>query len=472
MSIQALELEWAWVEGTWQRNVWVTIDREGRFDAILGAEATRPPRIEPTRVRGMALPGMVNVHSHAFQRGMAGAAEYRTADHDSFWTWRRLMYHFVDQLTPDDMFVLARQTYLELLRGGYTSVGEFHYVHNDRDGRPYRAATEMSDAILAAAADAGIRLCLLPALYQQAGFGGRPLETQGQQRFALSVDEWLAQIESLSAATDARTDVSVAAALHSLRAVDIAAARRALEGLEQIDYRGPLHMHVSEQQREVDECLAHCGRRPVELALDELNCDGRWTFIHATHANAEELRRLALARVLVGLCPSTEANLGDGIFPTADWQRLGGQLAIGSDSHIGLQGVAELRLLEYVQRLRLQQRIVLQGMEPREAEPSCGTWLYQCGLQGGARSLQLPLGEFAPGSFADFVVLEREHPTLCGLPSERWLDAFVFADTGDLVQQVWVGGKRRIADRGHAQDSEARAAFQAVRERILANWTG
>ncbi len=467
MGVQAIEFEWAWVEGEWQPNVLVIVDREGKIETVFGAESTRPTRIESQRVDGLAIPGLLNVHSHAFQRGLAGATEFRTAERDSFWTWRSLMYHFVDQLSPDDMYVLARQAFLDMLRGGYTAVGEFHYVHNDRDGRPYRQGTTLGDAVLAAAADVGIRICLLPVLYQLAGFGGKPLESRGQRRFALSIDDWLSQIESLSAANQHRPEVSIGAALHSLRAVDLAAAREALDGLAALDFRGPIHMHISEQQREVDECLAWCGRRPIQLALDQLPVDSQWTLIHATHAESSELAGLAATGATIGVCPTTEANLGDGVFRAADWLAAPGKLGIGSDSQIGLNGAGELRMLEYCQRLQMQQRVVL-----RRSEWSCGESLFEIAAGGGAQSLQLPAGAIAPEQFADFVVLDSRHSTLGGLPPRHWLDAWIFADAGDLVQEVWVGGKRRVVDRTHVHDAESRNAFRETRRRILSTWSG
>ena len=256
------EFEWAWIDGGFQPDVLITIDGAGMIETVAGRDVTRPRGQVIEKISGIAVPGFANVHSHAFQRGMAGLSEYRTAERDSFWTWRQLMYRFVERLNPDDCYVIARQLFIDMLKAGFTSVGEFHYLHNDHDGKPYLNFAEMSSAILAAAAETGIRICLIPALYQQAGFDQRPVESLGQRRFYLSIDDWLRLIETLDTQTEGNSTASVGAALHSLRAVDVAAAREALKGLAQNAFGGPIHMHVAEQQQEVDDCLHHTGKRP------------------------------------------------------------------------------------------------------------------------------------------------------------------------------------------------------------------
>jgi formimidoylglutamate deiminase len=393
---------------------------------------------------------------------MAGLAEYRTAQRDSFWTWRQLMYRFVDQLTPDDCFVIARQLYVEMLKAGYTAVGEFHYVHHQRGGEPYLDLAEMSSALLAAAAEAGIRIGLIPALYQQAGFGRRPIEPGGQQRFLLSIDNWLQLIETLTTQADQQAKVSVGAAFHSLRAVDLPAVRQALLGLRQIGFEGPIHMHVAEQLQEVDDCLRHTGRRPIELAVDELDLGPRWTLIHATHATPEELQQLASRSVVVAVCPTTEANLGDGIFPAATYAELGGRLAIGSDSHVTIDPRSELRLLEYAQRLASMRRVVL-----GEKSRSCGTWLCESAWRGGAQSLGLRGGSIAAGQLADLVILDSQHPGFAGVPNHQWLDTWVFAEAGPVVRGCIVGGKRVVDNFVHAHEHESRVFYNETIQKIL-----
>lgn len=446
----------AWLDDRFASSVRIAVDADGAISEVVpGAAAEHCEHIQ-----GIAIPGMINVHSHAFQRGMAGLTEHRLADRDNFWTWRRWMYHFLRWLTPEDCYVIARQLYLEMLRAGYTAVGEFHYLHNDPDGRPYAAKFAIAEALMRAAADTGIRLCLLPTLYQRGGFR-QPLE-DGQKRFALTVDDCL----DLAAAVEGRQGSSprlhTGLAIHSLRAVDLPTARRAAAMFRDRFGRRPIHMHAAEQQREVDECVEAHGRRPVELALDELGADESWCLIHATHLSPHECERLARSGAVAGLCPTTEANLGDGVFPSEPYVLAGGQFAIGTDSQVSVDPRGELRWIEYVQRLLLRRRVVL-GLD----SSSCGSFLCAAAWRGGRRALGLPIGQFHVGDQADLVVIDDQHPSLSGLAPDRWLDSFVFCDLGNPIRHVMVAGEWVVRDGSQALMEISRREFADTVRQIL-----
>jgi formimidoylglutamate deiminase len=446
----------ALLRGKFATNVELHVDDGGKI-AQVQPEA---PRSDAESMAGIAIPGMINVHSHAFQRGMAGLTEYRTAEHDSFWTWRELMYHFLRWLTPDDCYVLARQLYLEMLLAGYTSVGEFHYLHNDPEGRPYESRSAMADALIAAARDVGIRMCLLPTLYQRGGFS-KPLEA-GQKRFGMSLDDCLTLTTELQRrhANDARLRFGFA--IHSLRAVDMPVAQRAVEAIGKAMPGRPLHIHAAEQQREVDDCLAAHGRRPVAWVLEDLGADERWCLIHATHLDWEECHQLAESGAVAGLCPTTEANLGDGVFPSEMYTQAGGRWAIGTDSHIGLDPRGDLRMIEYSQRLTQQRRVVLRG----EGQ-SCGEFLCTAAWRGGRQALGLNAGQIELGQQADLLVIDDQDPNFAGLPPERWLDSLVFCEIGNPIRHVMVDGQWVVRDGRHALQEVSRHAFGNTVRRIL-----
>jgi formimidoylglutamate deiminase len=446
----------AWLGNGFASNVRFTVAPRGEIVRV----ETDVADAANERCSGIALPGMINVHSHAFQRGMAGLAEHRTAERDSFWTWRELMYHFLRHLTPDHCWRIARQAYIEMLRAGYTSVGEFHYLHNDVQGRPYDDRAAMIDPLIAAASAAGIRLCLLPTLYQRGGFD-RPLDA-GQQRFAVGMDECLDLAADIRKRGDSNDLLHGGFAIHSLRAVEMSVAQRAAESVRQTLGSRPIHIHLAEQQREVDDCLRVHGKRPVAWALDALAIDDSWCLIHATHLDSQECAAIADRQAVVGLCPTTEANLGDGLFPSEPFTRAGGQFGIGTDSHVSLCPRSELRLLEYGQRLSAQRRVILNG----DGE-SCGTFLCQAAWRGGSRALGLPLGRLAEGHRADWIVLDERHASIAGLPSDRWLDCFVFCDLGNPIRDVMVGGRWVIRDGRHALEDESSRAFGAAVREIL-----
>ena len=340
----------------------------------------------------MAVPGLPNLHSHAFQRAMAGLTERRGSERDSFWTWREQMYRFVERLTPDDLEAIAAFAYMEMLEAGFTSVAEFHYLHHQPDGRPYDNIREMSERIVAAADTAGIGLTLLPVLYRQGDFLGKE-PTQGQHRF-LNTRESYARLMETRVPGGA-----IGIAPHSLRAVTLDDLKWSPEA-----WRGkPSHIHISEQTREVDECLAAHSKRPIDLLCDTVEVDQHWCLVHATHADAGEIGRIARTNAVAGLCPITEANLGDGLFDVPAFLAAGGRLGVGSDSNVRISAADELRTLEYGQRLFHRQRNVL-----GDSKQSTGRRLFELALAGGAQAVGRPVGAIALGKRADFVVLQAD----------------------------------------------------------------
>lgn len=386
------------------------------------------------------VPGMPNLHSHAFQRGMAGLAETRGPGDDSFWSWRETMYRFALAMTPDHVEAVAAQLYAEMLEAGFTRVGEFHYLHHDTDGRPYADIAEMAARIAAAAGETGIGLTLLPVLYAHSGFGGQN-PNAGQRRFINDISSFGRLLESSRKAVEALPEAVVGIAPHSLRAVtpgELAAATA-------LAPEGPIHIHAAEQVREVEDCIEWSGARPIEWLLRHADVDGRWCLIHATHMTKDETKDMAKAGAIAGLCPITEANLGDGIFPGRRFTAKGGRFGIGSDSNV-LIGVAdELRQLEYSQRLARQARNVL-------AEPgqSNGRALFDAAVAGGGAALGIGAGGIVAGAAASYVSLDPSHPTLAGKRGDAILDAWIFAN-GAKVDAVWVHGAKQVEGGRHVR---------------------
>ncbi|ODS63291.1 MAG: formimidoylglutamate deiminase [Arenimonas sp. SCN 70-307] len=399
------------------------------------------------------LPGLANLHSHAFQRAMAGLAERQGDPNDSFWTWRELMYRFAGRFDPDTLHAVACQLYAEMLEAGYTTVCEFHYLHHQPDGRPYADPAAMSKALIAAARDTGIRLTLLPVLYMSGGFDGRAL-SERQRRFGHAPDDYLALLQSLRALRDDTLDVGVA--LHSLRAVPPDAMQALLVAIAGEPM--PIHIHVAEQLPEVEECVALRGSRPVRWLLDNAGVDARWTLVHATHLDEGEVRGIAASGATVAICPTTEANLGDGFFPLADYLAAGGHWGVGSDSHVSVSVVEELRWLEYGQRLRTHRRNV--AVSP--ARPSTGALLFQQAHAGGLRAC----GQ--PASAGDRIVLDGDAPALAGATADDLLDRFVFAGNRPLVREVHVAGVARVREGRHAGSDAIAARFGLAMRRLLA----
>ena len=439
----------------WARDVRLTID-DATGDLTAVESGADPAGAE--RLGGPVLPGMPNLHSHAFQRAMAGLAEAAELDPGSFWSWRRIMYRFAEALGPDDLATIATQLQIEMLKAGYTAVAEFHYLHNAPDGRPYADPAELSRALLAAAGRSGIGMTLLPVLYQDSGFGGLP-PGEGQRRFVLPTDRFLALAADLARATAGDGQFRIGVAPHSLRAVSPEALTDLLAG---IDPAAPVHIHIAEQAGEVEECVAWSGRRPVEWLLAHHRIDRRWCLVHATHLSGRETDDLAASGAVVGLCPTTEANLGDGLFPLEAFQAAGGVWGIGSDSHVSISPIEELRWLEYGRRLVTLRRNVaaLPGQ-------STGAALWSRALDGGAAACGRRIGALKVGSRADLLVLDGDHPLSYGRSGDRLVDALVFAGNANLIRHVMVGGRWRVRDGRHDGEFEAATAYRRVLDRLL-----
>jgi formimidoylglutamate deiminase len=417
----------AWVNGAWAFDVRLDVAGDGTWRAITPQGSAQGATV----LAGAVLPGIVNAHSHAFQRAIAGLTEQGSGP-DDFWSWRDRMYRAALRITPVQLEAVATQLYGELLAGGYTRVCEFHYLHNDTDGRAYADPVEMSLALVRAAQATGIGLTLLPTLYMRSGFGATGLR-EDQRRFAGTPDSVLRIAQAVNALR--LPDVNAGIALHSLRAVDPGALAEAAQAAQVAGW--PVHIHIAEQLKEVDDCLAHHGQRPIEWLLNHAPVDDRWNLVHATHTTPEELQGLYASGASVVICPSTEANLGDGVFDYVGWAGQGGRWSVGSDSHVTRRLGEELRLLEYSQRLTRRQRNVA---AQAAGMPSTAGALLQGALGGGLCATGLPLGGLAPGQRADFLVLEAEAPALAGIPPAQMLDAWVFSSPDAAVASVHVAG--------------------------------
>ena len=428
----------------WADDVRLEIDAKGDLTAVTAHAKSQGAQ----KLRGPALPGMANLHSHAFQRAMAGLTDVRSAPHDDFWSWRELMYRFMERLTPAQAQAIAAQLFIEMLKHGYTAVAEFHYVHHPE---------EMLSRHLDAARETGIAITLLPSLYRWSGFGSKPLEPQ-QRRFASDVKSVLTTLEKLK--VHLGPDVKSGVAPHSLRAVD----PQSLKGLiAAVDEAAPIHIHAAEQTREVEECMLALGKRPVEWLLENCAVDGRWCLVHATHMAHNELVGLAASGAVAGLCPSTEANLGDGIFPLLNYRGASGRYGIGGDSHVSRDPAEELRLLEYVQRLVGRRR----NLNISSTSPAVGTTLWLEAAAGGAQALGRAMGALQVGKRADLVVLDGEAPDIAAHAGDAIANALVFSGSENLVRDVMVGGRWVVRERRHAlEEKTAERYARAVRELI------
>jgi formimidoylglutamate deiminase len=413
------------------------------------------------RLQGVAVPGMPDLHSHAFQRAMAGLAERAGPEGDSFWSWRDVMYRFLARLSPDDIEAVAAQLYVELLKHGYTAVAEFHYLHNDPAGGAYENRGELADRILAAAGATGIGLTLLPVLYQTSQFGGKA-PTEGQRRFTLPTDEFLALVEKLLHRHRRDRQVRIGIAPHSLRAVPPEPLRDAVKALGALDANAPIHIHAAEQTKEVQDCIAWSSKRPVEWLLANAGLDRRWCLVHCTHMTAEETRGLAESGAVVGLCPTTEGNLGDGVFPLPAFLESGGRFGIGTDSNVATSPVEELRWLEYVQRLVARAR----NLTEKTVGAATGANLYRRALAGGAQALGRPIGALARANRADIVVLDPAHPALLGRSGDTLLDSWIFSGNANPVRDVMVGGHWVVRDGIHPHEEQALADYRRAVARL------
>lgn len=401
----------------------------------------------------LVAPAVPNLHSHAFQRAMAGLAEKRGPGADSFWSWRTQMYRFALSMTPDDVEAVAAQLYVEMLEAGFSRVGEFHYLHHDIDGRPYANIAEMAERIAAASAEAGIGLTLLPVFYAHAGFGPKP-PIEGQRRFVNDTSRFAELVAASRRAVRGLERAVVGIAPHSLRAATIEEIREILPLAEE----QPVHIHVAEQLLEVEDCIVATGARPVELLLANTPVDQRWCLIHATHLTADEVAGIAASGAVAGLCPITEANLGDGIFCGEAFVAQGGRLGVGSDSNVQISLAGELRQLEYSQRLAQRSRNVIAS----SGQSTAFELLNRAG-QGGAQALGVGSG-IAAGNPADLVSFAPAGAPY--LPLADQLDAFVFA-SGITVDDVWVGGKKQVIGGKHVKSDAIRRRFESTMRRLL-----
>lgn len=476
-----------WRGDQWASDACIEMQPDGYIGAPPLHDQTDPAAAE--MLGRWVLPGMPNLHSHAFQRAMAGLAERRgsagaivsdrgrsgacrsnrepqaagvparqSESADSFWSWRETMYAFAAAIGPDELQAIAAQLYVEMLKAGYTQVCEFHYLHHQRDGSPYAPPERMSQALIEAAREAGIALTLLPVLYMRGGFDGRPLATR-QRRFGHEVGDYLRLIDALRQHESA--DVRVGIALHSLRAVPEVALHEVLQ--TKAAQRGPIHIHIAEQLGEVHDCIALRGARPVEWLLDNVDVDARWCLVHATHLTTLERTRLARSGAVAGLCPTTEANLGDGLFPLAGYLDEHGVLGIGSDSNVSISPVEELRWLEYGQRLATRHR----NIAARATDASVAATLWGAALRGGARASGLPIGQLTQGARADLIVLDDASPMLAARDTRSMLDSFVFAGNTPLVRDVMCAGQWVVRAFRHRDEDHIASRYRSVVERLV-----
>ena len=451
---QTLHLAQALLPDGFAENVKLTI-ADGVITAV---EAGVPLTADAETVAGLTLPGMPNLHSHAFQRGMAGLSEKRGESSDSFWTWREVMYRFLDRLDPDAVQAIAAQAFAEMLEGGFTALAEFHYLHHDKDGRPYADIAEMAGAIAAAAEETGLGLTLLPVLYRFGNFGGAP-SVHGQRRFVNERDGYQRLIEASEAKLRNLPDSRLGLAPHSLRAV----ALEDLDWLAGLRPQGPLHIHVAEQMREVEDSIRITGRRPVELLIQNTTLDNRWCLIHATHLTPEERDGIARSGAVAGLCPITESSLGDGIFDGVNYRGARGAFGVGSDSNIQIDAGAELRQLEYSQRLRDRGRALM-----ADAGGATGVTLWQEACAGGAQACGRAIGRIAVGCRADLATLDLDHPALVGKTGELALDSAIFAANALPLREVRVAGRTVVSEGRHVARERIRARFAQVMRGLLA----
>jgi formimidoylglutamate deiminase len=444
----------ALVGDAWQRGVRCSI-----VDGVVARIDTNVVSVDGDERHGIGLPGVPNVHSHTFQRGMAGLSERRGPGDDSFWTWRETMYRFLERLTPDDVEAIAAQAFVEMLEAGFTRVGEFHYLHHDPQGHPYASVAETATRVGAAAVETGIGLTLLPCFYDHGDFGGAPA-VPGQRRFLNDVDRFGRLLEASRALVPEVPGLVVGVAPHSLRAV----APAELEAIVAMAGESPVHIHVAEQIREVDASRAWSGRAPVEWLLEHAPVDGRWCLIHATHATPDELSAVAARGAVVGLCPISESSLGDGVFDGVTFRAAGGRVAVGTDSNVLIDAAGELRTLEYSQRLARRARNVL------AAGPgaSTGRTLFDAVVAGGARALAHGTGQLREGEPADLIALDASHPALASRTGDARLDSWIVAARTSPIDAVWVRGRQLVAGGRHVRRDAVERRFTRVLSSLLA----
>ncbi len=441
----------------WAESVVIDMADSGNIESIF----CNQPYASGDRVE-ILIPAIPNVHSHAHQRAMSGLGERAglrgNAAKDSFWTWRKIMYHYLERIQPEHLFHISAQLYLEMLKAGYSCVGEFQYLHHDLNGSPYENRAEMSLQCMQAAQRVGLGFTALPVLYRYGGFGGTdPID--GQKRFLNDAEGFVDIVTRLQQASATDPNTSVGIAPHSLRAISGELLRDVISALDNL---AAIHVHIAEQAREVDECFAWSQMRPVEWLLDQFDVDPSWCLIHATHMSAAETTAMAQSGCVAGLCPTTEANLGDGFFNAIDYFGQDGCWAIGSDSHISTDPVEELRWLEYGQRLLTRKRNVL--VSPSAA--NTGRNLLDGALKGGARACGRNTGSIAAGARADFIVLDDQHPRLYGRQQDDLLDSWIFSGNENLVRDVFIGGKRIIDHGRHVEEESIQRNYRNTLDQL------
>lgn len=451
MAETSLYFDSALTPDGWQSGVRVVVSQDGWIETL---EPGVMPQANDDR-HALGVPGMVNLHSHAFQRAMAGLTERRDNPTDSFWTWRSWMYRFVENITPDDLGAIAALTYCEMLETGFTGVCEFHYVHNRADGRRYDDPAALSAAICAAAEETGMAMTLLPVFYERGGFDGRPL-ADAQARFANDLDSFAILHAAAARHATALPDATMGIAPHSLRATSPAS----LAALADAYGDGPIHIHIAEQTAEVEDCVAATGARPVAWLLDNAPVDDGWCLIHATHIDDAERAGMEAAQAVAGLCPITEANLGDGLFPA---DRYHGSFGVGSDSNVRINLPEELSLLEYGQRLTKRERSIIVAPDGG----SVGGHLFRSCIAGGAQAAGRKTGSLAAGHRADIVALDANHPALTARSGDSLLDGWMFAGDATCVDTVWVGGRKTVTSGRHANRDTIRSQFSSTLNRLI-----
>ncbi len=450
MPQQSYLIKKALLSDGWAENVRLSVNDDG-FISGLSKNTTAEQGDQPL---GMVIPGLVNCHSHSFQRAMAGLTEYQVSATDTFWSWRKTMYRFANLVSPEDLQYIASYLYLEMIKQGYTSVAEFHYLHHQSNGTAYSSVSQLSQSIINAANIAGINLTLLPVLYMHSGFGDLALLDE-QKRFGNSVESYLALHDEATRYCSDQSQHSVGTALHSLRAVPARPMSEVISHLKDMGNHSPIHIHIAEQTQEVEQSIKALGNRPVEWLLDNHDVDKQWCLIHATHMTTEETALVAKSGATVGICPTTEANLGDGLFPLREYLDHGGHIAIGSDGNTCTNPMEELRWLEYGQRLLSRTRNISSDDKQRHT----GSNLYRQCLKGGARSIGTKTGTLKLGYRADLLVLDEHSADLSGIANEFVIDTLLFGTSQSLIKSVMINGSWKITDFHHANELRIKEKF-------------
>jgi formimidoylglutamate deiminase len=420
-------------------------------------EISAGKKVDAQAVNGPVVPGMVNLHSHAFQKAFVGLTEFQANKDDSFWSWRDVMYKLLTRLTPDDLGVIAEYLYIEMLQQGYTSCAEFHYLHHQADGTPYSDSAITSKAIIEAAQMTGMALCHCPVFYHYSGFG-KQAALPAQRPFIHTLEQFQNLVDELYRNYSADPNVTFGIAPHSLRAVSDEQLDHLTEWWSFHSAQGPIHIHIAEQSKEVDECVAFYGQRPVAWLVNRYAIDHLWNLVHATHLDPQETQLLAKSGAIAGVCPTTEANLGDGIFNGVDYCRLGGQFGIGSDSHITISPWQELKWFEYSQRLKHQRRNLLCN----DSIPHVGHFLWQSSARAGALAVARNTGAIRVGARADLITLDRKIAELSSAAPDNLLDAAIFAANENPVNDVMVNGVWLVNDKQHKNYERSRNNYMAL----------